>query len=704
MDTKKSINVPKESTIIEQVQLLLEFDAANSYQKCIDIVYLNGIRINEKTRKLFMNHYQPNINISEILKLTDIIVYQYYLEKEDTIVTVNDLETLCKYPSIDYIPGDHYSSYSQDRYFSISKLIEIYIKKGIIPTVTCLEYRLLYGDWDSCDILFANKVHPDNRCLNLACFHHKIDYIEMILNSKILPDKISFHSIFQNKSLGSYYYNSPDYYASQSVIDSESIKEEVKFHKETFGIVELFFKFGYQLTYDDLLKLMRKSIKIDNYQKFGIVLDDRYLEMAWALSYFPYEYDVIPKIELLYFLAGLKYPYDDYYASEGNKYTGREPWDKIENLLKKYYKSGLKPDQKLLELLSKNKNAITTINRIMRKYNVKPTLQAIINMAKANEETFMILLLEKYKGKSNTVKDNDNTQDFNELCKLIKEEETFPKIKEYITKNNLKPNTKVLEVACLSKNKKIAEYLMNDHNIIPNATCIKAIVIHSKTKHSGALLDFYEFENETIDTQSLKETKESIVPSKYNARDRTLYFCRLNNPLEKFQSIKDDFQELDITLKKSYPSVNISVDKNGDITQVKYKNSQSLNQTHILVNMTIDILYNMETIASNKKILSNILTVHWEMIANRGRYYNKNRNTGGHTIYVQPGNYPFSKKEICNSKCHIKDYSFEQYIKHAPKDEKKETTKTVNVSPFYLTMDTFKSKLVPILGDKIKID
>ncbi|MCJ7637777.1 MAG: hypothetical protein MUO21_09840, partial [Nitrososphaeraceae archaeon] len=423
---------------------------------------------------------------------------------------------------------------------------------------------------------------------------------------------------------------------------------------------------------------------------------------------FPYEYSVIPKINLLHYLAELKYPYDDCYKTcYHNQDT---PWKKIEILLKKHYKQGLKPDQKLLELLSKNKMAITTINHLMKKYDVNPTLQSIINMAKANEESFMVLLLEKYKDNK---KNKEENQDLTELCNLIKNEGTLIKIKEYITNNNIKPNVKALEIACMKKNKKLAEYLINEHNVIPNGTCIKTITTHTKTKFTGSMLEFYDFyefnDNEIIDDQVLKETKDSIVPTKYTSRERTLYFCRLNNPLDKFQSIKDDFQVMNdepssAHTSKNYPNINISVDKNGNITQVKYKNNPKLTQTHILICITIEILYNIETLAANKKILLNIMTEHYLLMANSYRYVPSKRDIGGHKIYVQTGRYPFGKEYLGNYRCYIKDYSFEQYVKHLTKDEKKEQVKAVKVDPFYLTMDTFKSKLVPILGDKIKID
>ena len=697
------IDVPNSYQINNYVSLLLNLDPNNSYNHCIKLLVDNDCNISDKVRRLLITHYnKTNTTISKIIKLKDNVLLLSCIEKVD--ILDKDLENLCKQPSFEI--KDDNCSFNRKTYSSMSKLIEIFINKGAKPTVTCLEYRLLYCDWLACEIILNSNSHtsnPNNKCLSLACYYHKIDLVKRFMNCKLLPDRISFHSIFQNERLRPSYYDYSMDYKYESIKSNVDYKEQILYHNTVSELTELFFKFGYNVTYDDILQLMHMKVIIKDYQKFGIVLDHKYLEKAWELDFFPYTCDITPTIELLYHIASLK----DFYSP----YSGDSQCSRIEKLLKKHYncKEGLKPDQKLLELLSMNKNSIGLITKLMKKYGVKPSIQSIINVAKVHDEKFMALLFEKYKDKDIQIGNKDNqdiqldNQDpknkLDELYKIITEDGTVIKVKEYITNNNIKPDTKALEIACSSKVNKIAEYLINEHNVTVNATCIKAAQIHLKTKYASALIDFYDF-IENVDTDLLKETKDSIVPSKYKGTDRVTYFCRLNNPLEKFQSIRDDFQKIGDSII-TFSKLNIIVDKNNNIIKVDHKLPKISPVTHVQVNIVMDILYNIETIAINKKKMNEVLSLHRDQVIsshNRRFIY---KNLGKHTVYIQSDNYPFDKEAYVNYKCHIKDYPFESYVKHSPKDVAKEQIKTVNVSPFYLLIDTFNSKLVPILGEKL---
>lgn len=665
------------------VELLL--DTTNDYQVCINIVEITKCSLSDKARMLFMDKYPVNISISEILKLNDIQVYQYCLNKEGTVLLESDLENLCRIP-ITNNSGYANNIYNRNYSYNICDLVDIFIKKGVKPNANCFKYRLLYNDIKTCEKIL-NMVNLNNDCLAVACFNRNLKMISYILNSKVLPDKTSFHAIFANVSKSDYYGN-PEYFRQRISEGNLAGYEKVKnFMIETDELTELFFKFGYQLTYDDLLMLMYKKIKIDNYQRFGIILDDKYLERSWETNFFPYEINEIneinlePKVDLLHFLVKLD-------VSEVYIYN-MNPISQIEKILKKYKK--LKPDGKLLELLSTNKQNIGLINKIMKKYGVKPNLLSIVNMAKDNGETLMVLLLEKYQDNPN----NQDNPDNSELIKMIKKNSKLSEIQNYIEKNNIKVSVKDLECACFENDKKVIKYFIEEHNVIPNATCIKAVSLQSKTKFTSSLIDNYF--TEQSDNTKIKEKKDTIVPTKHKANDRILYFCRLNNPLEKFKVVSNDFlnEKIDMAMKpfQGLAICKIILDKDGKVISKELSHVLDITQsTHMQIEITMDILYNVETIAKNKRPLSEMLTLHYLSLVS-----NNPSNPKKYNIVVHRDNYPFDKKKFSNYKCHIKDYAFEQYVKHSPKDVNNERIKTITVKPFTITMDNFKNKIDNLL-------
>ena len=166
---------------------------------------------------------------------------------------------------------------------------------------------------------------------------------------------------------------------------------------------------------------------------------------------------------------------------------------------------------------------------------------------------------------------NQKTSYQETLTKVCNMKNTLEKYKNNKDISTNDSESKELEEACLNKNTKAIKSIIEKNDVVVTGTCIKAVSMHSKTKFTGDLIDNYDFTD--INDKAIKEKKDAIVPTKYKACDRILYFCRLNNPLEKFKDIRNDFvtnldaKELDDKVGK----VSIVIDKDGSISKYDIK-------------------------------------------------------------------------------------------------------------------------------------
>lgn len=745
MEEKTPVVTFNQSSINAYLQLQLKLDPVNTYNECIHLLIdhtynyriKDGIKnilnnspyhysmpndieklfktnnplINDETRKLLMTNFNPDCTkMIDIIKLLDLDLYTfcqdkgtitkdcidlmvsnviYYNTFKDPIlklieilnVDTSFLEKLCALPNS-----------------TLADSVEKVVSKGVKITVNCLENRLLFCDFVSSEILLNANVVPNTKCLSLACFYHKINLAKMILNCKVIPDKLSFCSIYANHDLCTDFYKSPEFEKElkKDASNTKYYEPHIKFKAELNEFAELLFKFGYGMTLDDLLYLMGMKITVENYNsRFGIVLDEKYVIKTWEMNYFPYDCPIKPTMKEFYKLC------EEPLKTVINGYSHHE--NKLDKMIKKILKQGLKPDMKVLEILSKDKNNVTLIKQFMKTYDLKPNYICLKNIVSAFEEKLLLLLLEKYENNKDNQQIIEDNQEINKDNNLIELYEIIklgkvPQIREHIKKKKLIPDTSCLEIGCHSY--KVAEMLINEYNVMPNVTCIKTVSIFTKNKFITSVIDNYPF-TEKSDNKKLEDITSSIIPEKYKANDRVTYLCRLNQPLDQFAPIREDFQEkVDDT--KTYSKIKITVDKDNKITNVEYiplTKSNTYDPTYVLICITIDILYNKETLAQHKKELANAHNVHMELIRRRNCYNFHGRSKCKYSVYIQQGKYPFDQEQFCNYSCHIKDYPFEKYIIHSPKDATLELIKTINVKQFYLFADTFKTKLVPLLGE-----
>jgi hypothetical protein len=199
-------------------------------------------------------------------------------------------------------------------YLQINEYVKRYLKKGKKITQKCVNFLLTYSnDYELCNEFINNNYILDNDTLKYAVMSKNIKIITMILNNKILPNKNSFQNIFKsnNKYIDKEYshklkifkfddeneiflYSEIDCYNNnfdnRIPIVIRKIKKDM--FSDVYEIVDLFFKYGYRYTQEDLLLAIENNYHFD---KIDFKFDDdfliKYHEMCMKTSYYPYIYN-----------------------------------------------------------------------------------------------------------------------------------------------------------------------------------------------------------------------------------------------------------------------------------------------------------------------------------------------------------------------------------------------------------------------------
>uniref|UniRef100_A0A6C0BF70 Uncharacterized protein n=1 Tax=viral metagenome TaxID=1070528 RepID=A0A6C0BF70_9ZZZZ len=188
----------------------------------------------------------------------------------------------------------------------------------------------------------------DNSLLETCCGSSNIcmyNIIKFLFSNSILPTHTSFEKLINNKNINYY-------------LDINA---------------KLFLKYGYNLTYEQLLKLTSKKIKIDNIEKYGIKLDDNYLKVCDKINFYPYPFDDIEQSDIE--LMNICYPHR-------NKYI---------------IKQGIIPKQRCMRLACSYKNNLSTIETLIEsggKIDIE-CLQKTIELHTSNRQ--VTLIFEKFR-------------------------------------------------------------------------------------------------------------------------------------------------------------------------------------------------------------------------------------------------------------------------------------------------------------------
>ena len=198
---------------------------------------------------------------------------------------------------------------------------------------------------------------------------------------------------------------SPTYTSFEKLINNKNINYYLDIN------VKLFLEYGYNITYEHLLKLTSKKIKIDNIEKYGIKLDDNYLKVCDKINFYPYPFDDIQQSDIE--LMNSCYPHR-------NKYINNQ---------------GIIPKQRCMRLACSYKNNLNTIETLIDyggKIDIE-CLQKTIELHTSNRQ--VTLIFEKFRETLlNDYKLIDKKINVEKVEVLEKKEEILEKKEEVLEK------------------------------------------------------------------------------------------------------------------------------------------------------------------------------------------------------------------------------------------------------------------------------
>lgn len=205
--------------------------------------------------------------------------------------------------------------------------------------------------------LLGRGMELNKICLDNACRYTDIKSIQFILDQGRVPiEKRHFEALVKAKK-----YSGPraqTYYYYRSTVDEFGF--ETNSSGYTMEKMELLIKYGYKITYDDVLFAIKQKVEIPGVDRFDVKLDQKLLEICWDYDFYPQNYNfncITPEMIQL------------------QKLCKSRAKSQINTLIKK---QSLVPDRKCMENASNFKSNLPTMRLLVEKGGVV-TLKCIKN-------------------------------------------------------------------------------------------------------------------------------------------------------------------------------------------------------------------------------------------------------------------------------------------------------------------------------------
>ena len=144
--------------------------------------------------------------------------------------------------------------------------------------------------WLSIDINVISKYYQFTETDMAILFNGKRDkYIEELMNNRINVDEKSLLAIIDNmlgiNNFDAYhlkeFYGTGIYNLTSDIAKRKNIEKNIYF--------KLLINSGYVLSQNDFYKILSYGLYIENYEKYGLVLDETVIKICCSLCIFPYE-------------------------------------------------------------------------------------------------------------------------------------------------------------------------------------------------------------------------------------------------------------------------------------------------------------------------------------------------------------------------------------------------------------------------------
>ena len=424
-------------------------------------------------------------------------------------------------------------------------------------------------DLDVFKIALTYNVKMSEFILNQACSHGSTLIVKFLLDNKISPTADTMKAIIEFNYTPSHVYGKLTHLYEKD---------------KNRTLVNMIRSYGYVITYDDILKLTKARIKIDDFESLGIKLDSKYLEICTEISFYPYN------------AKGLV-------ANQGclEKECGKSGnLTRIKNLIK----DGIKPTQACLQNACKQKNNFQAISFLCTK-GLKFDEQCLLNISKTIDNRTLTKAIEEFieqnnskfkkqedlikklqEDKTTSVKstktveledsdDSDNSSgDHSDskkeevIKKVTKKANTIKKTKKEKKTINLNNDTSDEEnKEDENKNNKIIDEIMDTNNSTNLENCSE----DCSEDYPDDYVDFEQPKNESRNEPMNKKTQVTYTNSTFDQLDDD------DKLVKKSKKVKSKSKSKDETDKKKSKKINITNDVNeinkiNEINKVDTKN------------------------------------------------------------------------------------------------------------------------------------
>lgn len=253
------------------------------------------------------------------------------------------------------------------------KLINLIISQKIPITITAMKNAITANNNNAVSLMMQIGILPDYECLNEACMKLNLEIINKILMYKIIPTKQCFISTLSSCSLG--------YGKDRKSLNSDIVAD----------VIDCLVRFGYQLTYEDVLYALLRGCYIRNIKRFNIKFEPEFMQQCAKLNYYPYDdIGVGPTMECFY--------------TESKR---------IGNVagMKKLISKGLTPDVTCLVHACDNKTNLQNIKFLVEQHKIKPNLDCLKMLSKHIKNSTLKYLLEHFEDSSDQKEIQDDIID-----------------------------------------------------------------------------------------------------------------------------------------------------------------------------------------------------------------------------------------------------------------------------------------------------
>ena len=304
--------------------------------------------------------------------LVDIMCEKKYIDDStiDLLFEYNSIRIMEKLINKDIIGEKHLTRIIR---YGLYGTAELLLNKKINIGISSLKSAIYVGEFKLVEAIILNSdLKPTINLLQFACLFKcpegDIQIIEYLLNSGIAPDESCFNAVFMLGSIEKHTFvdpfdNDEEIYAVNFYNSRVSCNQSEK-------IINLLIKYGYKLSYDNLLEATKHRLTIKDVDEFNFKFDDRFMDLCCKTKFHPnYKIDIAPTLDQLLKLC-----------SYGNLTE-----------IKKMVESGIKPTSSCLEESCKLPMNLHIIKYLIKLLPLHRMWNFLITVSR-----FLLLLLSGY--------------------------------------------------------------------------------------------------------------------------------------------------------------------------------------------------------------------------------------------------------------------------------------------------------------------